>query len=86
MSLVWRLWVLALCSLRGHCEPCAGKLHVDGYWKRVTFLLYLNEQPIVGQGGNLQLLTSARLPCPASRIHHTLPRSIPLLVTAVGWL
>jgi len=42
-------------SLRGLCDPCNGKFHVDGKWKRITYLLYLNEGAIKGKGGNLQL-------------------------------
>jgi hypothetical protein len=57
MTNTW--WWVHGCSLRGFCAPCEGKFHVDGFWKRVTYLLYLNEAPIVGSGGNLQLLTSA---------------------------
>jgi len=45
-------------TLRGYCDPCLGKIHVDAKAKLVSWLLYLNEEPLQGEddAGNLRLM------------------------------
>uniref|UniRef100_A0A7S0RPB1 Prolyl 4-hydroxylase alpha subunit Fe(2+) 2OG dioxygenase domain-containing protein n=1 Tax=Pyramimonas obovata TaxID=1411642 RepID=A0A7S0RPB1_9CHLO len=50
-------------TLRGYCDPCQGKIHVDAKIKLVSWLIYLEEEPLKGEheAGNLRLLTGPEL-------------------------
>eukprot|EP00959_Pyramimonas_sp_CCMP1952_P198787 4157920-Pyramimonas_sp.AAC.1 len=50
-------------TLRGYCDPCQGKIHTDAKIKLVSWLIYLEEEPLKGDhaAGNLRLLTGPEL-------------------------
>eukprot|EP00238_Polyblepharides_amylifera_P001310 CAMPEP_0196571682 /NCGR_PEP_ID=MMETSP1081-20130531/1826_1 /TAXON_ID=36882 /ORGANISM="Pyramimonas amylifera, Strain CCMP720" /LENGTH=345 /DNA_ID=CAMNT_0041888715 /DNA_START=72 /DNA_END=1109 /DNA_ORIENTATION=- len=55
-------------TLRGFCNPCEGKIHVDAVRKAMTVLIYLNEVAWEGDGGNLKLLTGPRIKDAVSQV------------------